>query len=339
MRNELKVGLAVLLAAVVLYVGIRFLDDQPLFGGGYRVVAVFDDAQGLAAGSFVRLNGVSVGSVGDVALSDDARSVYVTLAINGGVQIPRGVRVSTSGLSALGEVNVELTPPEGADAGRPLAAGDTIVALQTPDLFDLLAGESTAITARADSALVRALSVFTTIDNTLANSGDDLTAVLAQLRFLTTAATQTLLQERERIGGTLSALERAALGAERLTDEIGALSGDVALDVSTDLRATTSTLRQTVDANADSVSVTIAQLNRTMRTVDRSLANLNTLTTSLDSTLALVDSDQGTLGLLLTDPSLYHNANAAAASLQQLLQDVQRDPGRYVKDLDLVRIF
>ena len=339
MRNELKVGLAVLVAVAILYFGIRFLQDQPLFGGGYSVVAVFDDAQGLTEGAFVRLNGVGVGSVRSVQLSPDAREVYVTMGIDGGVAIPRGVAVGTSGLSALGEVNIELTPPAGADAGRPLVGGDTIRAISTPDLFDLLAGESTGITARADSALVRALSVFTSLDNTLANSGDDVTAVLAQLRFLTQTATQTLLDERERIGETLAAFQRAAGSAEGLADDLSALGTDLSADVSTDIRATTGTLRQTVEANSDSVSATVNQLNTTLRSATSTLRELEALSAELNTALSLVDTDSSTLGLLLRDPSLYYNANAAAASLQQLLQDVQRDPGRYAEELRLVDIF
>ncbi|OZC01859.1 MlaD family protein [Rubricoccus marinus] len=339
MSNEIKVGLAVLMAVVVIFFGIRFLKDQPLFGGGYEVVVVFDDAQGLTPGAFVRLNGVNVGSVKSVRLSDDAREVYITMGIDGDVQIPRGVKVGTSGLSALGEVNIELTPPDGGDAGRPLIAGDTLRAISTPDLFDLLAGESTGLTARADSALFRAVSVFTTLDETLANSGDDVTAVLAQLRFLTQTATQTLLTERERVGETLASFQRAAGSAERLSNDLSTLGTDLSNDVAVDIRATTQTLRQTVDSNADSVSVTVAQLNRTLRNAESALAQLTLLSTELEQTLALAKSDSSSLGLLLRDPSLYHNANSAAASLQQLLQDVQRDPGRYAKELDLIRVF
>ncbi|MEM1054940.1 MAG: MlaD family protein [Bacteroidota bacterium] len=339
MRNEIKVGLAVLIATVVIYFGVRFLQDQPLFGGGFRVVAIFDDAQGLTEGAFVRLNGVTVGNVSGVQLSPDAREVFITMSINGGVDIPRGVSVGTSGLSALGEVNVELNPPDGADAGRPLVAGDTIRATSTPDLFDLLAGESTGLTARADSALVRALSVFTELDNTLSNSGDDVTAVLAQLRFLTTAASQTLLQERERIGATLAAFERAALSAEALTNDYADLGRDLSVDLSTDLRQTTANLRETVATNADSLEATVAQLNTTLRNVDETLETVSTLSTELDATLALATSDSSSIGLLLRDPSLYHNANATAASLQQLIQDIQRDPGRYARELKLVDVF
>ena len=66
-------------------------------------------------------------------------------------------------------------------------------------------------------------------------------------------------------------------------------------------------------------------------------ATLTALTADLDSTL---NSPNGTMGLLLNDPSLYYNANAAAAALQQILQDLQADPGRYLGELDgVVKVF
>lgn len=177
MTNEIKVGLAVILAAVVVFVGVRFLSGQPLFGGGYEVVTVWQDAQGLTPGAAVRLNGVRVGDVSSVRLGPGAREVFVTLGINDGVQIPRGSTLQTSGLSALGEVNVEITPPLGAGAGRPLTSGDTLVASTTPDIFDLIAGESNSLTARADTALIGAVNTFTTLDQILSNSGDDVQAI------------------------------------------------------------------------------------------------------------------------------------------------------------------
>ena len=107
MTNEIKVALAILLSAVAIFFGVRFLSGQSLFGGGYEVVAIFDDAQGLTPGALVRLNGVRVGDVRAVDLGPGARQVFVTMAIDGGVEIPRGSTIQTAGLSALGEVNVE----------------------------------------------------------------------------------------------------------------------------------------------------------------------------------------------------------------------------------------
>lgn len=345
MSNEIKVALAVLLSAAAIYAGVRFLSGQPLFGAGYEIVAVFDDAQGLSVGGIVRLNGVRVGEVSAVELSPGAREVYVRLAIDDGIEIPRGSILQTSGLSALGEVNVEISPPPGAAAGRPLAAGDTLIAATTPDIFDLIAGESTSITARADSALIGAVNTFTSLNRILDNTSGDIEPILANLRFLLQATTQTLLTERDRIDRTLGSVEAAAANAGAVSDRVGARvegvannADAIAAAVGDDLLATSGTLRILAESNADSVGVTVAQLNATLRRVDQSLGALGALTANLDTTLQAVNSPDGTLGLLLNDPSLYYNANAAAASLQQLLQDLQNDPGRYVKELDL-RVF
>ncbi|HEX8298008.1 MAG TPA: MlaD family protein [Rubricoccaceae bacterium] len=339
MSNEIKVALSVLFAIVAIYGGIRFLSGQPLFGGGYEIVAEFSDAQGLAPGSVVRLNGVRVGDVSRVGLGDNARKVYVTMAIEPGVEIPRGSTIQTSGLSAIGEVNVEITPPQGADAGRPLVAGDTLIASEVPDLFDLLAGQSNSLTARADTALIGAVNTFTSLDRILTNSGDDVTAVLAQLRFLTTAATTTLLAERERIGRTLNSLEAAAANASAVSSDVGNDVRGVSRAVGDDLLATSRTVRGVAETNADSVAIVVNGLNTSLRRLDQNLATLNRLTSNLDSTITGVREADGTLSLLLTDPSLYQNANAAAASLQQILQDFQNDPQRYLRDFTPVRVF
>ena len=344
LTNEIKVALAVLLAAVVLFVGVRFLSGQPLFGGGYDVVAVFDDAQGLAAGAIVRLNGVRVGDVRSVDLSPDARQVFVTMAIDGDVEIPRGSTVQTSGISALGEVNVEISPPLGAGAGRPLAGGDTLVAVSTPDLFDLISGESNSITARADTALIGAVNTFTTLDRILTNSGGDIEGVLAQLRFLTQAATTLVTQERGRIDRTLASLEAAAANASSVSDRVGRNVEDLSVVVGNDVVATSGVVRGLAEVNADSVTAAVNNLSSALRRADQQLAALTTLTADLGAITADLDSTlnspSGTLGLLLNDPSLYYNANAAAATLQQILQDLQADPSRYLKELDgVVRVF
>ena len=339
MSNEIKVALSVLFAIVAIYGGIRFLSGQPLFGAGYEIVAEFTDAQGLAPGSVVRLNGVRVGDVSRVGLGDNARKVYVTMAIDPEIEIPRGSTVQTSGLSAIGEVNIEITPPRGADAGRPLVSGDTLVASQIPDLFDLLAGQSNSLTARADTALIGAVNTFTSLDRILTNSGDDVTAVLAQLRFLTTAATTVIQSQRETLTRTLGSLEGAAGNVNATAVDVGNDVRGVSRAVGDDFLATSRAVRGVAETNADSVAIVVNGLNTSLRRLDQNLATLNRLTSNLDSTITGVREADGTLSLLLTDPSLYQNANAAAASLHQILQDFQNDPNRYLRDFHPVKVF
>jgi phospholipid/cholesterol/gamma-HCH transport system substrate-binding protein len=57
--------------------------------------------------------------------------------------------------------------------------------------------------------------------------------------------------------------------------------------------------------------------------VNQTLANVEQMTQRLNS-------DEGTLGLLMRDKSLYNNLNATAASADSLLTDLKAHPKRYV---------
>lgn len=328
MSNELKVGLTVLVAGLALFFGLRFLQGLPVFGSGYEVVVIFENAQGLTPGNPVRLSGVDIGAVREVALHDGGRAVLVRLGIDPEVEIPRGSRIGVGGLAALGDVYVTIAPPEGASAGRPLVDGDTLRAAPSGDLVSLLTDRAGPIAQRADTLLASAITTFRGVEGLVNDSGDDLDATLANLRFLTTATTRILLAERERIGGISSALERAALSAERTAGTAEALAAEYG-----------DAFRGRAPGLSDSLALTLASLNARLRQLEASLAGLDRVAVNLDSTLALANSPDGSLGLLLRDPSLYHNANAAAASLEQLLTDFQNNPARYLEELKLVDLF
>jgi len=314
-KNELLVGAAIVGAVLIVIFGIRFLTGSPLFGGGYPLVAVFDDAQGLTAGSTVRVNGVRVGRVERVRLSPDAQRVVVDLEIDPGVAIPRGATLGTGGLSALGDVNVAITP--GPSRNPPLAAGDTLYAAPGGDLFGLLQDNAERLFGQADTLVTGAAGTFSRVDRILADSEGDLRATLAGLRGTTTAVDQLLRAERGRLQTTLANLQAASAGAARLTDDLGRFS----------------------DANADTLAATVAQLRRTLAQTEASLTGLSGTQAQLDETLARLNAGEGTLGLLLTDPDLYYNLNATLDNLNRVLLDFQNDPARYLRELRLLRVF
>ncbi|GAB4165478.1 MAG: outer membrane lipid asymmetry maintenance protein MlaD [Rickettsiaceae bacterium] len=83
------------------------------FGGdnkGYKLIANFQNIDGISKGSDVKLAGIKVGFVEDVTLEDDTYYAVLQLKINEDVKIPKdsSAIVSTSGL--LGGKYIKLNP-------------------------------------------------------------------------------------------------------------------------------------------------------------------------------------------------------------------------------------
>lgn len=314
-KNEVLVGVAVIAAIIVAVLGVRFLEGLPLLGGGYSVVAVFDDAQGMTTGSPVRVSGVRVGQVESLRLSDDSRHVFARLAISPGVQIPRRSTVSTVGLAALGDVSVSITPgPPGPEV---LSHNDTLYAQPSPDLLALLQDNAERLFGEADTLLSAAAGTFTTAEALLADTQGDIRQTLAALRGTTTTVDQLLRAERARLTTTLGNLELASADAAALTAEARRFTG----------------------IHADSIALAISGVNRTLAGVDAALLQVGTTTAQLDEILFKINTGQGTIGLLLNEPDLYYNLEEAVTNLNQIMADFQADPARYLRELRFFRLF
>jgi phospholipid/cholesterol/gamma-HCH transport system substrate-binding protein len=78
-------------------------------------------------------------------------------------------------------------------------------------------------------------------------------------------------------------------------------------------------------ANANTLTRNLNELDlaATMQKVDNTLRNVEQMTAKLNS-------KDGTLGLLMRDPSLYNNLNATMMHADSLMIDLKQHPKRYV---------
>src|SRR5690554_3322976 len=102
--RELTVGITLVVAVVLFFIGVRYFQDFPLFGGGYSLETSFANAQGLVSGSPVRINGVSAGTVRRVDLRPAQDDVFVEFEMHGDVRLPHGTRARVGGTEMLGNV-------------------------------------------------------------------------------------------------------------------------------------------------------------------------------------------------------------------------------------------
>ncbi len=106
---ETVMGAVVLLVAIT-FVIFAFQSSDVQTVRGYQVIASFDDASGLAAGTDVRMAGVKIGTVATNALDPQTFLAKVTMNIDDNIQLPTdtSARIIPDGL--LGGNFVALEP-------------------------------------------------------------------------------------------------------------------------------------------------------------------------------------------------------------------------------------
>jgi phospholipid/cholesterol/gamma-HCH transport system substrate-binding protein len=121
-KLEFIVGVFVLIGIVCLgYLSIKLGKLELIGGNVYEVIAQFNTASGLKAGSSVEIAGVEVGRVRAIRLNDDRAAVV--LAVDDKVKLYTDTIASIKTRGIIGEKFLALSPGGGGD---PLKPGDTI---------------------------------------------------------------------------------------------------------------------------------------------------------------------------------------------------------------------
>ena len=306
-RNELKVGLAIVVAVLLFIVGVRYFEDIPIFSGTYELYTTFENAGGLVAGNPVRINGVNVGQVDNVRLVPAQRRAVVRFHIDRGMRIPRGSSADVSGLEALGSVRLDINL---ARASQDVyAEGDTLPSAP-PSSFDEIFDEAPNYARRADSVLVAANTTFAAAEMLLASPQSELNRTLRAVAGSASALEALLRTEQQRLGGVLA-------GVDSLTRSLNRFAGP----------------------GGDSLQQALGTLNDVLRRLDGNLAALETTTARLDTLALAINRGDGTLGKLVYSDSLHQEMTATLDSLQTVLSDFKQHPARYLKALRLVDVF
>ena len=306
--NELKVGLTIITAAVIFILGVRYFQDLPLFATTYELTAEFKDAGGLIPGNLVRVHGVSVGSVETVNISQESGKVDVTFHIDRKIIVTEGSYASVSGIDALGAVRMDLYL--GPLDAAVIPEGGRIGVGEGNDLFGDL-------TARAPDMIEKFSEVLNGLDIVVSETGtllsepeSDFRKTLASVKGSMAQLESLLTSERTRLSSILLNVEDATGSLKTLTAE-----------------------------NGPAVSKLITDLSATLTTLDVELESLGEASRSLNELLAKVNSGQGTLGMLVNDPSMYNKMDSTLDGINALLADFKANPGKYLGEMKLVDLF
>jgi phospholipid/cholesterol/gamma-HCH transport system substrate-binding protein len=306
--QELKVGAAIVLAVIFGFLGIRFFQDLPLFGGSYPMYAQFEEAGGLVSGNPVHMKGVSIGTVDYVELDQKTQTVQVRFKVNEGITIPEGSHAKVAGFSGLGGVRVSILP--GPRDSPPLPPGSTLEGPPEGTVFERLTDQAPELASKADSLLSNTNMTMEALSTQLQDPESDLRKTLRSAQNITADLESVTEAEKETIRALLQ-----------------------------NLRSVSSDLEAFMGENSDSLDLAVRRLNQSLNRLNRGLTSFERTSATLDTIATKLNEGRGTAGQLINDPSLYMRLDSAAAQTNTLLRDIRRDPGRYLEDMTLVKVF
>jgi len=298
--NEVKVGTLALVSIALLIIGFRFLKAKDIFNRTPKLYAVFKSVGGLEKSNFVKINGLTIGSVYSMEPADEnVSAVKVVLSITQDVHIPSNSIAYIEG-ALLGSANIVI---ERGDSKTNLQNGDRINTKEEAGLLGNLSSEAKPLMAKiktvADSVTLL-LSNFNHILNE--NTQRDVQNAISNLNYSTATLNALLAGINKPLSNTL--------------DNVSAITGNL---------KNQNEAIEGILSNANTFTGNLKQL-QFQKTVD----SLNAAITDLHTVINSISSPNGSLGALTSDRQLYDRMNNVLLSAEILLDDLRVHPKRYV---------
>lgn len=305
--NETKVGALTAIAITLLILGFNFLKGKTLFKTGNFVYAKYEDTKGILVSNAVYINGFQVGSVFDIENADqNLSSIIVAIKLKDNYNIPVN-SVATIKDNPLGAASISIKL---GDAKQYLKSGDTVLTASSAGLMgDVMnklgpVGDQIKTTVHSlDSVLKNINTIFDP------NTKNNLQQVIANINKTTaslvvsSASIQAMLNAQS--GSIAKSMDNVASFTKNLSDnneKITKMLGNV---------------EKTTD-------------NFSKADISATVDKLKTAITNLNNILEKAGSQEGSLGKLLNDKTLYNNLTNTVRSANILMDDLRVHPKRYV---------
>lgn len=322
--REVLVGV-VLVAAVAVAVGGTLWLQGYDWGRNQQVVeARFLEVGQLMEGNAVKLRGVTIGSVQDIAVEPDGQAVRVTMRLDSDVQLPPDAVVILSPESMFGDWQAQITsrerfprfPYTEPDDGEDVLPGHALPDIsQLTATADEIADNLRTLTDRVEMAFTEETA------RNIAAAIDNIQNVSRRLGELVGQQAETFDNLANRVEASADELGSAARSVRTTFDRIDTvIAGGEVDSILRHSRVAAENLRGVSGNLAESTR----DLRSTMARADSTFSRLNRITTR-------IDDGEGMLGQLLYDTLLVSRAESALTQLQLLLEDFRQNPNRYVR--------
>ncbi len=310
MKNKnIRTALIFILGAVLLYWGYNFLKGKDIFSNEKTFYAIYQDVSGLSNADPIYINGLQCGQVSKITFDEqDMNKVVVSMIYTKPQAIPNNsvAKIISTNLMGTKAISIQL--------------GNASIALQDGDTI------RSAIESTLQEQVEKTVGPLKNKTEKLIGSLEE---VIGDLQGLFNSNTsKSISQSLHHLENSLSNIAKLSGNLDKIVDNESKSIENIFANVN----AITSNLKNNnehlsgIIQNFHQISDTLAQANiaNTIYNTDQAMAHLSSI-------LEKIDKGQGSMGLLLHDDSLYLELDKSANDLNELLEDIKKNPKRYVK--------
>ncbi|WP_338813791.1 MlaD family protein [Bernardetia sp. Wsw4-3y2] len=293
--KEFKVGLLVVVAGALLYLGFNFLKGRDFFSSDNTFYTFYDDIDGLTISNQIIVNGYAVGRVDGIELlPNQGNKLMVTLKIKKDIGVTEGSIPTLADGGLLGGKQINLI----LGKGKVLESGDTLQSDVELGLAAMVAEKAGPLAQNIDSTALVLKNMLVKYE---AMSGS--VAEILDNTKMTTASINGILEDNRQ-------------QLRNITANLAALTSSLK-----DTEAQFKPIIAKLNTFAESLNeLEIGEISK----------KSNELLAELNKTTKAINNADGSLGKLIHSDSLYQQLNYTVSDLDRLLIDLREHPQRYV---------
>ena len=304
-NNETKIGILAVVGIGLLVVGFNFLKGKNLFKKEKHIYAVYEDIQGLTKSNPVVISGLQIGNIAGLDGGKDLKRILVTVHLTQDVNIPNN-SLAVINPNLLGSTSLEIKLGNSSTYLKP---GDTLLTTASGGAFDEALKMINPVLYEVRNAVKSLDSVLHIVTNVFdPSTKSNVKSVMENLNKTTAsfAVSASFLQQMMNPEGAMGkTLKNAQLVSENLVTNNNKVNG--------------------IMANAQKATGNLANLD-----FQKTLTTLDNTVNELKAGVAKINSNTGSMGLLLNDRKLYDNLAGTSNKINILLDDIRVHPKRYL---------
>ena len=284
-----------MLTSIILFIfGFNYLKGTSLIDRQKTLYAVYEEVDGLLVGANVMINGLSIGNVTELEFLKNSTKILVTLKVKDELNFSSKSTASIYETGVLGGLAISIEPL--FDRESIVQTGDTLRSSVRPGLTELINRQIEPLSRQLQSTITSVDSIFSGASSVLNK--------------------QTQLNIKESI--------------EVLTSAINSINNSAYIIEGT-LTEKNDKISKTID-NIESISENLSKVTKELNEFGLSnvLVDLKESTEGINSVIQNLNSDSSSLGKLINKDELYENLNSSILSLNNLIDDINENPKKYV---------